>query len=86
MQTAKIGKSGQLNIPKDIRERLGVKPGHHVAFFFDGEHVVLLPMTKTLKDFRGSVKVDGPQDFATIRQQVMTHKAEERGREGRSDE
>ncbi len=86
MQTAKIGKSGQLNIPKDVRERLGVKPGHHIAFFFDGEHVVLLPMTKTLKDFRGSVKVEGPQDFIAIRQQVMARKAEEWGGEGRSDE
>ena len=63
MQTAKIGRSGQLNIPKEVRELLGVKPGHHVAFVVDGERVVLMPLTKTLRDFRGSVQVEGPQDF-----------------------
>ena len=78
MQTAKVGRGGQINLPKEIRERLGLEPGHRLGFVVEGERVVLQPLTKTLRDFRGSVAAEGEQDFSAIREQVMADRAQAR--------
>ncbi len=36
MARAKVTSKGQITIPKDIRERLGLRPGDEVAFVEDG--------------------------------------------------
>ena len=48
---------GQVTIPKEIREELGLKPGDKVIFRKEGENIVLEPAS-TLLDFRGSVKTE----------------------------
>jgi len=75
MQTAKIGRGGQINLPKDIREYLELEPGHYLGFSIEDDKVVLHPLTKTLRDFRGSVSVDGPQDLEAVREKVVTERA-----------
>ena len=70
MQTAKVGRGGRIELPKEIRERLGLEPGHRLGFVVEGERVVLQPLTKTLRDFRGSVAAEGEQDFSAIREQI----------------
>ena len=78
MQTARMGRGGRIELPKEIRERLGLEPGHRLGFVVEGERVVLQPLTKTLRDFRGSVAAEGKQDFSAVRAQVMADRAQER--------
>ena len=78
MQTAKIGRGGRIELPKEIRERLGLEPGHRLDFVVEGERVVLQPLAKTLRDFRGSVAVKGEQDFSAVRAQVTAERTQER--------
>lgn len=82
MITAKVGRRGQITIPKDVRERLGLKEGHRVGFAeLDGK-TVLIPLTETLLDHQGSVAVEASQDFEEIRRQVKEKRAEERSHSG----
>lgn len=41
--THRVGSKGQVVIPKDLRERLGLHPGTEVEFALEGEHVVIAP-------------------------------------------
>ena len=41
--TQRVGAKGQVVIPKDLREELGLKPGAEVAFERDGQAVRVLP-------------------------------------------
>ncbi len=51
---ATVTTKGQVTIPKDIRDRLGIKPNDRVDFVLEGDRAVLLPV-KSLKDLRGAV-------------------------------
>ena len=80
MQTAKIGRGGQINIPKDIRDYLALEPGHFLGFSVEDGKVVLRPLTKTIRNFRGAVPVDGPQDLEAVRETALRQRAEERAK------
>jgi len=41
--THRIGTKGQVVIPKELRDRLGLQPGSAVDFAVEGDHIVLLP-------------------------------------------
>lgn len=41
--THRVGAKGQVVIPKDLRDRLGIEPGDEVSFWLDGDHVSLRP-------------------------------------------
>ncbi len=59
--THKVGPKGQVVIPKDLRDVLGIEPGDEVTFWRDGAHVAVRPMrsTQPLKGrFAGSRLVD----------------------------
>jgi antitoxin PrlF len=74
MITSKIGRRGQVTLPRQLRRLLDLQEGDRIAFVQRGEELVLHPIKKTLLDLRGSVPVSGPQDFDAIRQQVIhTH-------------
>ena len=76
MITAKIGRRGQLILPKAIRTLLAIEEGQRVAFVIQGGQVVFQPLTKTLFDLRGTVAVDHPQDFEAIRHTVHQQHAD----------
>ena len=82
MTITKVGRRGQLTLPTEIRRRLQIKEGDHVAFYVDGEHVIMQPLTQTLLDLRGSVRVTGPQDFDAIRAQVLAGRAQKAAQSG----
>jgi AbrB family looped-hinge helix DNA binding protein len=42
--THRVGVKGQVVIPKEIRERLGIEPGDEVAFDEDGSCVRVIPL------------------------------------------
>jgi AbrB family looped-hinge helix DNA binding protein len=80
MVTIKIGRRGQITIPREIRRKLGLNEGDTITLIPEKEQVVLRPVTETLLDLRGSVTVSEPQDFDAIRQQVIAERAAQSGR------
>lgn len=77
MTTARIGRRGQITLPREIRERLHLLEGQRIAFVIKGDEVTLQPLTTTLRNLRGSVRVDGPQpqDFEEVRRAVKEARA-----------
>ncbi|MEM9275852.1 MAG: AbrB/MazE/SpoVT family DNA-binding domain-containing protein [Cyanobacteria bacterium P01_F01_bin.143] len=71
MNIIKVGRRGQISIPRNIRQTLNLQEGDRLAFIQRGDEVVLQPLHQTLADFRGSVPVNKPQDFNAIRQEVL---------------
>ena len=71
MITCRMRRRGQITLPRAIRQQLDLREGDQIAFVQRGDEVVLLPLTKTLFDVRGSVPAPGVQDFAAIRQQTI---------------
>lgn len=41
--THKIGPKGQVVIPKELRDELGIAPGDEVTFWREGDHVAVQP-------------------------------------------
>jgi len=75
MITIKIGNRGQITIPRDIRRQMGLNAGDGIALVADGDRMILRPVQQTLLDLRGSVAVSEPQDFDSIRKQVLDGRA-----------
>jgi antitoxin PrlF len=44
--THKVGAKGQVVIPRDLREELGIRPGDEVTFWRDGDHVAVRPVSR----------------------------------------
>jgi AbrB family looped-hinge helix DNA binding protein len=74
MQTTTMTSKGQVTVPKEVRQRLGLRQGMRVAFVVEGDHAVLRPATPDRarpKSGFGMVKVSGPAvpvdfDVATL--------------------
>lgn len=75
MITTKVGRRGQITLPRLVRRQTGIKEGDRIALILQGDQVVIRPLTQTLLDLRGSVPVTGEQDFAAIRHQVLAERA-----------
>jgi len=71
MIISKVGRRGQITLPRSIRHRLCLTEGDHIAFIQRDDEVILQPLTRTLLDLRGSIFVTEPQDFDAIRRQVL---------------
>lgn len=41
--THRVGPKGQVVIPKDLRDELGIEPGDEVSFWRHGDHVAVKP-------------------------------------------
>jgi antitoxin PrlF len=39
--THRVGAKGQVVIPKELRDELGIAPGDEVSFWRDGDHVAM---------------------------------------------
>lgn len=64
-------RKGQVTIPKEIRDRLGVKEGEKVLFVVRGDEIILKVVKGTILDLRGSVRpATRPEDFDKVRQSV----------------
>lgn len=74
MQTTTMTSKGQVTVPKEVRQRLGLRQGTRIAFVVEGDHAVLRPATPDRsrpKSGFGMVKVSGPAvpvdfDVATL--------------------
>ena len=56
MKPTRLTKKGQVTIPKQIRDFLEIEEGDKVLFEIRGKDVYLVPIKKTIFDFRGKVK------------------------------
>lgn len=70
MILSKIGKRGQITLPKDLRTAWDVGDGDQVVFVQRGDDVLVRPLKQTLRDLRGSVPAREPTDPETVRQHV----------------
>lgn len=75
MIVVKVGQRGQITIPRQVRRWLSLHERDRVAFVRTGNGVLLLPLTRTVLEFRGSIPVQGPRDFEAIRRQVVEERA-----------
>jgi AbrB family looped-hinge helix DNA binding protein len=58
--TQRVGAKGQVVIPKDIRDEIGLQPGAEVDFERDGEAVRILPAgTAATRGLRGRYAASG---------------------------
>ncbi len=74
--THRVGPKGQVVIPKDLRDELGIEPGDEVSFWRDGDHVALRPARHRpgLRGrFEGSALTD---DLTAQRHADRTHQLE----------
>jgi antitoxin PrlF len=57
-RTTRVTTKGQITIPKDVRERLGLRPGDEIEFVEDqsGFRVQKLLMDSPFKKYRGYLK------------------------------
>lgn len=81
MNVTKVGRRGQITLPKAIRQWLRLQEGDQIAFVRQGDEIILQPLTQTLLDLRGSVPVSEPQDFEGIRREVIDRHGQEVARD-----
>jgi AbrB family looped-hinge helix DNA binding protein len=75
MLQTRIGRRGQITLPREVRRRIKVDEGDQIAFIIEGEQVIIKALTQSLQDLRGSVKVTDEQDFDAIRKEVTAKRA-----------
>lgn len=75
MVTIRVGRRGQITLPSEIRRKMGISEGDHIAVVTLGDRLILHPINQTILDLRGSVPVSAEQDFGDIRQQVIRTRA-----------
>lgn len=75
MPIAKVGRRGQMTLPREVRRALDVQEGDHIVFVRRRREFSVQPLNRTLLELRGSIPVSGPQDFDGIRDQVRKTRA-----------
>ena len=75
MLLSTITQKGQITIPKKIRDALKLKTNDQVVFVQRGHNMIIKPV-KNVLSIRGSVKVNGEQDFSSVRKHTQTKIAE----------
>jgi AbrB family looped-hinge helix DNA binding protein len=64
MNVGKMSKKGQIVIPKEIREKFGIKPGDAVIFKIQGDKVVLEKIQEKMSEILiNSKPVEKSLDF-----------------------
>ena len=75
MLLSTITQKGQITVPKKIRDALELKTNDQVVFVQRGDNIIIKPV-KNVLNIRGSVKVNGEQDFASARKHTKIKIAE----------
>jgi len=84
--SARISKSGQVTIPAEIREKLGVKPGDVVLWRVDDDGKIEVERVKyTFEELRGIAPLlENDKDLQTVIDQAMDEWGESKVREFRT--
>lgn len=79
MPAVKTSSKGQVVIPVEIREKLGIKPGQMVNLTLDGEKVVITPLPEDpIKALRGALKGKPSLTKALLKERKEERKREEK--------
>jgi len=65
MAIVKTHAKGQIIIPKEIRDRLGIKPGKRVSIKVVGDHAEIKPLPDDPIEFLTGIFKDYPKSLAT---------------------
>jgi AbrB family looped-hinge helix DNA binding protein len=69
MVTSTVTRKGQVTIPKEIRDTLGLREGDRVFFVRRGEEIVLKVLRGNILELRRSVKATKrPENFEKVRE------------------
>lgn len=79
MIIVRIGRRGQITIPRQVRQALNLQEGDTLAVIPEGGQAILKPILQSLLDLRGSIQVSEPQDFDAIRKEVIAGRAKRAG-------
>ena len=76
MIATSITKKGQVTIPKEIREALGLKERDKIIFTIRGSEIRMRPIRGTILDLRGTVyPKERPEEFEKVRMKVKRKRA-----------
>jgi AbrB family looped-hinge helix DNA binding protein len=68
MSISTLTRKGQITIPKEIRDVLGLKEHDKVSFIKRGDDILIKPIKGDILDLRGTVKPKRkPEDFEEVR-------------------
>lgn len=84
--SARISKSGQVTIPAEIRQKLGVKPGDTVLWRVDEEGKIEVERVKyTFQELRGIAPLkEADKDLQTVIEEAMDEWGESKAEEFRT--
>jgi AbrB family looped-hinge helix DNA binding protein len=69
MPTSTLTSKGQITIPKEIRDALGLKEHDRVSFVKRGDEILIKPIKGSILDLKGVVKPrKRPENFEKIRE------------------
>lgn len=81
--TSSMSQKGQVTIPLEVRERLGLKPKDRVRFRVNGDVVSIEPYRSSLDAWRGTLPpLDPPRSWKEIEEIAHDDHAEHAAREG----
>ena len=71
MPIAKIGRRGQMTIPKVVREHFGLEEGDSLFFYVQDGSVVVRPVTKTVLDMAGTLsEADEAVNWESVKEEA----------------
>jgi AbrB family looped-hinge helix DNA binding protein len=68
-----VGPRGQITIPKALRQTLNIHPGDRLVLIQVGDEIKLRPVKKSIFALQGTLSLDEPIDFDTMREKVKEH-------------
>lgn len=67
---ARVTSKGQITIPREVRKQLNLNKGSIISLVVKNGRAELIPVEDDIMALRGSVPVNGPQDFDAIEIEV----------------
>jgi AbrB family looped-hinge helix DNA binding protein len=68
-QITTVSTKGQLVIPSQMRNQLGIRPGTRVAVALEGDHIVLYPVSERLVEESKGMLAGGPSLSEELQQE-----------------
>lgn len=85
MARARVTSKGQITVPKEVRERLGVEPGDILEFRREGDRLEVAALRRRrLREFRGLFRVSRAVPYEGERAQAWAAQTRRLGRRRRN--